>query len=141
MTKQRKSFNAGSGGRAGGGTGKGGRRSGSERPPGSRGQAAGSGEKYIRKAAAVAELPGLPVAKNDELVIDIIGMNHDGEGVGRAEGYTLFVAGALPGEKARVRVLKTKKQYGYAKLLDVVQASPDRVPAPCPIYDQCGGCQ
>ncbi|GJM73392.1 hypothetical protein HMSSN036_56080 [Paenibacillus macerans] len=67
-------------------------------------------------------------------------MNHDGEGVGRAEGYTLFVAGALPGEKARVRVLKTKKQYGYAKLLDVVQASPDRVAAPCPIYDQCGGC-
>nr|WP_246061933.1 23S rRNA (uracil(1939)-C(5))-methyltransferase RlmD [Paenibacillus oralis] len=95
----------------------------------------------MRNAAATAKLTGLLVAKNDELVIDIIGMNHDGEGVGRAEGYTLFVAGALPGEKARVKVLKTKKQYGYAKLLDVVQASPDRVAAPCPIYDQCGGCQ
>ncbi|MGN8827656.1 TRAM domain-containing protein, partial [Paenibacillus barengoltzii] len=79
--------------------------------------------------------------KNDEVVIDLIGMNHDGEGVGRVEGYTLFVAGALPGEKARVKVLKTKKQYGYAKLLDVVEASPDRVAAPCPIYDKCGGCQ
>ncbi|WP_145028353.1 23S rRNA (uracil(1939)-C(5))-methyltransferase RlmD [Paenibacillus sp. Y412MC10] len=88
-----------------------------------------------------AAIAGLPVAKNDEAVIDIIGMNHDGEGVGRAEGYTLFVAGALPGEKVRVKVLKTKKQYGYTKLLDIVQASPDRIAAPCPIYDQCGGCQ
>ncbi|MDP1510089.1 23S rRNA (uracil(1939)-C(5))-methyltransferase RlmD [Paenibacillus sp. CMAA1739] len=83
----------------------------------------------------------LPVQKNDEVVIDIIGMNHDGEGVGRVEGFTLFVPGALPGEKVRVKVLKTKKQYGYAKLLDIAQASPDRIVAPCAIYDQCGGCQ
>ncbi|MGN7360503.1 23S rRNA (uracil(1939)-C(5))-methyltransferase RlmD [Paenibacillus sp. SAF-054] len=88
-----------------------------------------------------ALIAGLPVEKNDVAVIDIIGMNHDGEGVGRADGYTLFVAGALPGEKVRVKVLKTKKQYGYAKLLDLVEASPDRIAAPCPIYDQCGGCQ
>ncbi|WP_370872358.1 23S rRNA (uracil(1939)-C(5))-methyltransferase RlmD [Paenibacillus zeirhizosphaerae] len=89
----------------------------------------------------MAALAGLPVQKNDEAVIDIIGMTHDGEGVGRVKGYALFVGGALPGEKVRVKVLKTKKQYGYAKLLDVVQASPDRIAAPCPIYDQCGGCQ
>ncbi|MGG1876215.1 23S rRNA (uracil(1939)-C(5))-methyltransferase RlmD [Paenibacillus cisolokensis] len=92
-------------------------------------------------SAASAALAGLPVAKNDEVVIDIIGMNHDGEGVGRADGYTLFVQGALPGEKVRVKVLKTKKQYGYAKLLELVEASPSRIAAPCPIYDQCGGCQ
>jgi len=88
-----------------------------------------------------APIEGLPVSKNEETVINIIGMNHDGEGVGRANGYTLFVQGALPGETVRVRVMKTKKQYGYAKLLEIVKASPDRVSAPCPIYDQCGGCQ
>ncbi|WP_090955305.1 23S rRNA (uracil(1939)-C(5))-methyltransferase RlmD [Paenibacillus sp. OK060] len=88
-----------------------------------------------------APIEGLPVSKNEETVIDIIGMNHDGEGVGRANGYTLFVQGALPGETVRVKVMKTKKQYGYAKLLEIVKASPDRVSAPCPIYDQCGGCQ
>ncbi|WP_405143103.1 23S rRNA (uracil(1939)-C(5))-methyltransferase RlmD [Paenibacillus sp. FSL H7-0942] len=88
-----------------------------------------------------APIEGLPVSKNEETVIDIIGMNHDGEGVGRANGYTLFVQGALPGETVHVRVMKTKKQYGYAKLLEIVKASPDRVSAPCPIYDQCGGCQ
>ncbi len=97
-----------------------------------------AGRRGEQESAVIA---GLPVEKNDELEIEIIGMNHDGEGVGRADGYTLFVAGALPGEKARVKVLKTKKQYGYAKLLDVVRASADRVAAPCAIYDKCGGCQ
>ncbi|MEW4430533.1 23S rRNA (uracil(1939)-C(5))-methyltransferase RlmD [Paenibacillus pabuli] len=93
------------------------------------------------RARESAPIEGLPVSKNEETIIDIIGMNHDGEGVGRANGYTLFVQGALPGETVRVRVMKTKKQYGYAKLLEIVKASPDRVSAPCPIYDQCGGCQ
>lgn len=101
----------------------------------------GSDTRRSGKPAASAVLLDLPVAKNDEVVIDIIGMNHDGEGVGRADGYTLFVQGALPGEKARVKVLKTKKQYGYAKLLELVEQSPNRIAAPCPIYDQCGGCQ
>lgn len=90
---------------------------------------------------AEAAISGLPVAKNEEHILTIQGMNHDGEGVGRVEGYTLFVAGALPGEKVRVKILHTKKQFGYAKLLDVLEASPDRISAPCPIYDQCGGCQ
>lgn len=100
-----------------------------------------SGLRSKGRARESAHIEGLPVSKNEEIVIDIIGMNHDGEGVGRANGYTLFVQGALPGETVRVRVMKTKKQYGYAKLLEIVKASPDRVSAPCPIYDQCGGCQ
>jgi 23S rRNA (uracil1939-C5)-methyltransferase len=86
-------------------------------------------------------LAGLPVNKNDEIMLDIIGMTHEGEGVGRVEGFTLFVQGALPGEKIRAKVLKTKKQYGYAKLLKIEQASGDRIAPPCEIYDMCGGCQ
>ncbi|WP_339189843.1 23S rRNA (uracil(1939)-C(5))-methyltransferase RlmD [Paenibacillus sp. FSL R5-0490] len=100
-----------------------------------------SGVRSKGRTRESAPIEGLPVSKNEETVIDIIGMNHDGEGVGRANGYTLFVQGALPGETVRVRVIKTKKQYGYAKLLEIVKASLDRVSAPCPIYDQCGGCQ
>ncbi|WP_339317634.1 23S rRNA (uracil(1939)-C(5))-methyltransferase RlmD [Paenibacillus sp. FSL R10-2734] len=88
-----------------------------------------------------APVAGLPVNKNDEVMLDIIGMTHEGEGVGRVEGFTLFVQGALPGEKVRAKVLKTKKQYGYAKLLNIVEASSARIAAPCEIYDQCGGCQ
>ncbi|QUL55639.1 23S rRNA (uracil(1939)-C(5))-methyltransferase RlmD [Paenibacillus tritici] len=100
-----------------------------------------SGRSASRREQGPASAAGLPVNKNDEVLLDIIGMTHEGEGVGRVEGFTLFVQGALPGEKVRARVLKTKKQYGYAKLLELVQASPDRIGPPCPIYDQCGGCQ
>lgn len=99
-----------------------------------------SGRSASRREVT-APVAGLPVNKNDEVMLDIIGMTHEGEGVGRVEGYTLFVSGALPGEKVRAKVLKTKKQYGYAKLLDIVQASRDRIAPPCAIYDQCGGCQ
>lgn len=94
-----------------------------------------------KQAAASAAQYTAPVAKNDEVVLDIIGLTHEGEGVGRAEGFTLFVHGALPGERVRAKVLKVKKQYGYAKLLELIAASPDRIEPPCPIYKQCGGCQ
>ena len=99
-----------------------------------------SGRSTSRPAGS-APVAGLPVNKNDEVMLDIIGMTHEGEGVGRVEGFTLFVQGALPGEKVRAKVLKTKKQYGYAKLLNLVEASSARIAAPCEIYDQCGGCQ
>lgn len=83
----------------------------------------------------------LPVARNEEYEAEIIGIGHEGEGVGRVNGFTLFVQGALPGERAQVKVMKLKKQYGYAKLLRIVKPSSDRITAPCPIYVQCGGCQ
>jgi 23S rRNA (uracil1939-C5)-methyltransferase len=81
------------------------------------------------------------VVKNGEYVADVVGIGHDGEGVGRVDGFTLFIPGALPGERVRVKALKLKKQFGYAKLLEVLSASPERVAPPCPIYSQCGGCQ
>lgn len=83
----------------------------------------------------------LPVELNAEYEANVIGINHDGEGVGRVNGFTLFVAGALPGERVLVKVVHTKKQYGYAKLLRVLTASPERVTPECGIYEQCGGCQ
>ncbi|WJH37364.1 23S rRNA (uracil(1939)-C(5))-methyltransferase RlmD [Paenibacillus sp. CC-CFT747] len=83
----------------------------------------------------------MPVKKNEDYEADIIGLGHDGEGVGRVNGFTLFIHGALPGERVRVKVVKLKKQYGYGKLLKVLEASPDRSAPPCPIYSQCGGCQ
>ncbi len=89
----------------------------------------------------VAEADSAPVSKNEEVIADIVGLTHDGEGVGRVNGYTLFVQGALPGERVRAKVMKTKKQYGYARLMELLDVSGDRVDAQCPIYKQCGGCQ
>lgn len=82
-----------------------------------------------------------PVNKNDDVSLEIIGLTHEGEGVGRVDGFTLFVQGALPGETVRARVMKVKKTYGYARLMEIVEPSADRVEAPCAIYKQCGGCQ
>lgn len=90
---------------------------------------------------AACFLSTIPVEKNGEYEADIIGIGHEGEGVGRVNGFTLFVPGALPGEKALVKVVKLKKQFGYAKLLKVLEPSAERVEAECGIYKQCGGCQ
>lgn len=82
-----------------------------------------------------------PVKKNDRLVVHIEDLTHDGAGVAKVESYPLFIQGGLPNESAEVHVLKTLKNYGFAKIVDIKEPSPDRVAAPCPIFDQCGGCQ
>ena len=87
------------------------------------------------------ELEDLPVEKNADYVTDIVGITHDGEGVGRVEGYTLFIQGALPGEKVLAKVVKLKKQYGYGKLLQVIEPGKGRIEPSCPIFKECGGCQ
>ncbi|WP_235782086.1 TRAM domain-containing protein, partial [Paenibacillus senegalensis] len=94
-----------------------------------------------KTASSFADRQPVPVQKNDQVIVDIIGLGHQGEGVGRYQGFTLFVEGTLPGERALVHVLKVKKQYGYAKLLDLIEHSPHRTKAPCPIFEACGGCQ
>jgi 23S rRNA (uracil1939-C5)-methyltransferase len=89
----------------------------------------------------VAEVKAMiPVEKNQEVIIEISGLTHDGDGVGQTEGFTLFVPHALPGEKIRAKVLKTKKNYGYAKMLEILEKSPHRIEPQCSIYYQCGGC-
>jgi 23S rRNA (uracil1939-C5)-methyltransferase len=83
----------------------------------------------------------IPVRKNQMIELYITGQGHEGEGVGKYEGYALFVPGALSGEQVRVRVTKLNKNYGFAQLLEVMQPSRHRAQPPCPIYHQCGGCQ
>ncbi|TLS36037.1 23S rRNA (uracil(1939)-C(5))-methyltransferase RlmD [Pseudalkalibacillus caeni] len=82
-----------------------------------------------------------PVKKNDIVEVEFVDLSHEGAGVARVEGYTLFVPYGIPGEKAKVKVLKTKKGFGFGKLLEVLDESEHRITPPCPIYDKCGGCQ
>lgn len=79
--------------------------------------------------------------KNQYVDLDIEDLSHEGLGVGKLEGYTLFVKGALPGERIKAKIMKMKKRYGFARLIEVYEASPHRIEPPCPIYKQCGGCQ
>lgn len=82
-----------------------------------------------------------PVTKNDRLTVHIEDLTHDGAGVAKVDGYPLFIQGGLPNETAEIHVLKTLKNYGFAKLINVVETSPFRVDAPCPVFGECGGCQ
>ncbi len=83
----------------------------------------------------------LPVSKNDRLTVYIEDLTHDGNGVAKVDGYPLFIQGALPDETAEVHVLKTLKNYGFAKVVEIITPSPDRIEATCAYFDQCGGCQ
>ena len=81
------------------------------------------------------------IKKNDIYTIEIEDLSTDGSGIGKVDGYTLFVKDALIGDTAEVKVIKTKKHYGYGRLMRIITPSPDRVEAPCPHARSCGGCQ
>lgn len=82
----------------------------------------------------------MELKKNDECIITIEDIGSDGEGIGKLDGYTLFVKNALVGDKVRVRAMKLKKNYGYARLMEIMEPSADRVKPACGIADKCGGC-
>lgn len=79
--------------------------------------------------------------KNDTAVVKIEDIGINGEGIGKADGYTLFIKDTVMGDLVEVKVMKAKKNYGYAKLLRVIEPSKNRVEAKCPVAKQCGGCQ
>lgn len=82
----------------------------------------------------------MELQKNDlvELVVESLGI--DGEGVARAEGKTVFIKGALPGEKVRAKIIGVKPRYNFALLERVLVPSADRVVPACPHFGKCGGC-
>ena len=79
--------------------------------------------------------------KNDQVEIKIEDIGSEGEGIGRHEGYTLFVKDTVMGDRALVQVMKTGKTYGYARLVKLLEPSGFRVEPRCPIAARCGGCQ
>lgn len=81
------------------------------------------------------------VKKDDIVELNIEDLGSDGEGIGRIDGYTLFVKGALVGDQITAKILKTKKSYGYAKIEKINQPSPYRVEPRCDKANKCGGCQ
>lgn len=67
---------------------------------------------------------------------------HGGDGVARAEsGMAVFISLTLPGDLVKAEITKIKKDYAFAKLVEIIEAGPGRVEAPCPVYNECGGCQ
>lgn len=80
-------------------------------------------------------------AKNERTEAAITDLTRDGEGIGRAEGCTLFVKDALPGDRVLAHITRPKKTYAYARTERILSPSPDRVEAACPEARRCGGCR
>ncbi len=83
----------------------------------------------------------MPFQKGDIVSVRVDDIGSDGAGIGKADGFTLFVKDAVPGDVVTAAIMKIKKGYGYARLLQVTEPSPFRVAARCPSARQCGGCQ
>lgn len=79
--------------------------------------------------------------KGNQIELKITSLGSSGEGVGKVDGFTIFVKGALPGEKIRAKITILKKSYANAQMLQIIDRSPQRQKPFCPLFYKCGGCQ
>ena len=79
--------------------------------------------------------------KNDYVTVTIEDIGSDGEGIGKVDGFTLFIKDAVIGDTVEAKIIKSKKHYAYARLEKVLEPSPFRVEPKCAYHRQCGGCQ
>ena len=80
------------------------------------------------------------LGKNQEYEIRIEDIGNDGEGIGHIDGMAVFVKDTVPGDVARIRIIKDKKKYAYGRLMEIITPSKDRVMPICPNARRCGGC-
>lgn len=85
--------------------------------------------------------PEIPVKQGETYRLEITGLTDNAEGVAKADGFTVFVPGTLPGEIVSGKVNLVKKNYARAKLVSLEKESPDRIKPRCEHYESCGGCQ
>ena len=83
----------------------------------------------------------MEIKKNEKFTVRIEDMSDTGAGIGKVDGYTWFIKDALIGDVVEASAMKMKKNYGYARLVQVLKPAPGRIPARCPAARACGGCQ
>ena len=79
--------------------------------------------------------------KNDLIMLEITDLTEEGQGVGKKDGLVFFVKDSVMGDRVEARILKAKKNYAYAKVEKLLEASPYRITPLCPVAGKCGGCQ
>ena len=79
--------------------------------------------------------------KNDLITLEITDLTEEGQGVGKKDGLVFFVKDSVMGDLVEARILKVKKNYAYAKVENLLEASPHRIAPLCPVAGKCGGCQ
>ena len=85
-------------------------------------------------------MENIPVEKNKEYIVDIIDNGFEGEGITKIDGYTIFINGAIKGEKCKIIIVKVTKSHAYGKIIEIMEKSKHRVEADCTTYKRCGGC-
>ncbi len=81
------------------------------------------------------------IEKDQVYQLEISSLGHSGEGIGKVDGFTVFVEDAIPGDLINVKITTLKKNYGIGKILEIINPSKDRVEPKCPVANTCGGCQ
>src|SRR5262245_1169685 len=82
-----------------------------------------------------------PTGPRQRVTLELTGVAHGGEAIGRHEGRVFFVPYGLPGETVTAEITLDKSDYARAEIVEIVQAAPERVTAPCAYFGMCGGCQ
>lgn len=82
----------------------------------------------------------VPVKKNKEYLVKIIDQGFEGEGIAKIEGFTIFIEGAIKGEKCRILIVKVTSSHAFGKLVEILEKSKYRVEPDCATYKRCGGC-
>ena len=82
----------------------------------------------------------MDIQKNQEYVVDIIDNGYDGEGIAKINDFTIFIQGAIKGEKVKILILKVTKSFAYGKILEIITASQNRTNVDCQTFSRCGGC-
>ena len=81
-----------------------------------------------------------PLKRNDEIELTVDAFGSEGQGIGRYDGFAVFVPFALPGETVRVHIIKATASYAIGKLLSISVKSPCRAEPKCSNFGRCGGC-
>ncbi len=83
----------------------------------------------------------MAIKKGQEIELDIEGLAFGGRGIAKVDGLAVFVERAVPGDRVRARIVKKKKSFAEARVIDILSDSPDRISAPCRYSGICGGCK
>lgn len=82
----------------------------------------------------------MEIRKNEEYIVDIIDNGFEGEGIAKINNFTIFIKGAIKGEKIRILILKVNSSYAFAKIIEIIETSEYRCEEDCNSYKRCGGC-
>lgn len=83
---------------------------------------------------------GIPVEKNKEYIVNIVDNGYEGEGIAKIDNYTIFINGAIKGEKIKALIIKVNSSHAFGKIVEIIEKSSSRVESDCNTYKRCGGC-